>query len=258
MMSMYDSFSSDYDRFVSWPGRLAFEMPFIEQTLQRLTTGGQKPTVVDAACGTGMHAVELARRGYPTAGADVSAGMVDVARQNARKSGTVIDFRQAGFGEMTSAFGKDSFDALLCLGNSLPHVQDRPALVSAIADFAACLRPGGILLLQNRNFDAVMAAKERWMEPQSHREGDREWLFLRFYDFDPDGSIGFNILSLTRQQSQGWQQSVNRTRLYPFLSGELQQVLDDTGFRSIEFYGSMGGEPFDQQRSGNLVVVAWK
>ena len=57
---------------------------------------------------------------------------------------------------------------------------------------AACLRPGGTLLLQNRNFDAVMAEKNRWLGTQSHQEDEQEWLFLRFYDFDPDGLITFN------------------------------------------------------------------
>ena len=31
---MYEDFSSDYDRFVDWQGRLAAELPFIEQQLQ--------------------------------------------------------------------------------------------------------------------------------------------------------------------------------------------------------------------------------
>ncbi|MGQ9804240.1 MAG: hypothetical protein ACUVSH_10470 [Anaerolineae bacterium] len=50
---MYDDFSADYDRFVDWPGRLAAEVPFIVQRLQRV--GARR--VLDAACGTGMHAV---------------------------------------------------------------------------------------------------------------------------------------------------------------------------------------------------------
>jgi hypothetical protein len=31
---MYDDFSTDYDRFVDWNGRLAAEMPFIEGQLE--------------------------------------------------------------------------------------------------------------------------------------------------------------------------------------------------------------------------------
>jgi hypothetical protein len=42
------------------------------------------------------------------------------------------------------------------------------------------------LLIQNRNFDGVLARQERWMEPQAHREGETEWLFLRFYGKRPE------------------------------------------------------------------------
>jgi SAM-dependent methyltransferase len=61
----YDDFSQDYDRFVNWGSRLEAEIPFVEERLGELDLPkGQKPCVLDAACGTGMHAIELARRGY--------------------------------------------------------------------------------------------------------------------------------------------------------------------------------------------------
>jgi len=251
---MYDDFSTDYDRFVNWDERLASELPFLEQQLRTLAgPGGQAPRVLDAACGTGMHVIALARRGYAAAGADLSAGMIERARANA--AGEPARFEVAGFGELAAVYGPGSFDALLCLGNSLPHLLDSAALAGALADFAACLRPGGLLLLQNRNFDAVMAARERWMEPQSHREGQREWLFLRFYDFDPDGLITFNVVTLARG-ADGWQQRVASTRLYPLLAEETGQLLRAAGFKRVAQYGNMAGAPFDPAASGNLVSAA--
>ena len=32
---MYDLLSRDYDRFVNWPNRLAFEMPFLLKQLRQ-------------------------------------------------------------------------------------------------------------------------------------------------------------------------------------------------------------------------------
>ena len=149
---MYDDFSSDYDRFVDWPGRLAAELPFIEHQLQAV--GARR--VLDAACGTGMHALALARRGYAAVGADLSPGMIARARANAAAAGVDVPFEVAGFGELNARVGT-GFDALLCLGNSLPHLLAPAGLESALADFAACLRPGGLVLIQNRNFDAVLS-----------------------------------------------------------------------------------------------------
>jgi glycine/sarcosine N-methyltransferase len=250
---MYDDFSEDYDRFVSWAGRLAYEMPFLEATLAKYAPG---EPILDSACGTGMHAIALAQKGYASAGADLSPKMVERARVNAQKARVEVRFEAAGFGELAKTFGVRSFRAVLCLGNSLPHVLSEAELAGAIGDFAACLKPGGVLVLQNRNFDAVVKRRERWMEPQSYREGEKEWLFLRFYDYEPDGLISFNIANLRRDGDKPWEQRVMSTRLRPLLQVETVRLLGDAGFAEVACYGDMGGSPFNPETSGNLVVVA--
>lgn len=255
-MQMYDELSSDYDRFVNWNNRLPYELPFLERTLQG------KQRLLDAACGTGMHAIALARRGFDASGADLSSRMVARARVNAAEAGVAIDFREAGFGELAHNFvpeaGSPLFDAVLCLGNSLPHAVGPGALEAALRDLADLLRPGGLLLLQNRNFDAVTSRQERWMEPQAHREGESEWLFQRFYDFLPSGLIQFNLITLRREGTQPWQQHVASSLLRPLTQSDLAAALPAAGFDHIQWFGGLSGEPFDAEKSGNLVVLATK
>jgi SAM-dependent methyltransferase len=246
---MYDSFSVDYDRFVNWPARLSAELPFIEGQLQ----GVGAHRVLDAACGTGMHAIALAKPGYDVVGADLSTGMIERAQANARAKGVNAWFEVAGFGDLAARAGT-GFDAALCLGNSLPHLLTSADLAAALADFAACLRPGGLLLIQNRNFDAVLARGERWMKPQAHREGDTEWLFVRFYDFEPDGTLTFNVMTLRREREGGWDQQVAATRLWPLRQTELVDALQAAGFEGIACWGDMRGGSFEPENSGNLVV----
>ncbi len=254
---MYDAFSIDYDRFVNWPARLGAELPFIEGQLGAVAGGRADPLeVLDSACGTGMHAIALAQRGYTAAGTDVSAPMIELARSNARVSAVPVRFETAGFGELAEVFGRRAFDALLCLGNSLPHLLTGRELAAALDDFAACLRPGGLLLIQNRNFDAVLARRERWMEPQAHREDETEWLFLRFYDFDPDGLITFNVLTLQREGTDSWTQRVTSTRLRPLRQVDVMVALAAAGFTDVTCYGDMAGAAFNAETSGNLVVTA--
>lgn len=261
---MYDSFSTDYDRFVNWQNRLTFEMPFLETLLQPLADGEEKRPlrVLDTATGTGMHIIELARRGYKVFGTDVSAGMIAQARANTLAAHMQIGFDAIGFGQLHKTLFKDPdtlfFDAVLCLGNSLPHLLSPDEIKNALVDFAACLRPGGLVLIQNRNFDAVSARSERWMEPQSHREDGADWVFLRFYDFLPDGLINFNIVTLHRPKKGNWQQSVSSSGLYPLRQHELTQLLNAAGFENPVCYGSMSGEAFDGEKSGNLIAAARK
>jgi len=254
---MYDQLSHDYDRFVNWPGRLAYELPFLLHQLGTIKKPEGIPLrILDAACGTGQHAISLAKAGMQVAGADLSAEMIRVARQNADNAGIFPDFRAAGFGSLAATFGASRFDALLCLGNSLPHLLTPPELVSALKDFFACLAPGGLLLIQNRNFDAVLAAHNRWMEPQAHTEGEHEWVFQRFYDFESAGLIRFNIVTLRRQVPGEWQASISSTHLAPQTRQELEQALLTAGFTQIQSFGSLENVTFDPAKSGNLVILA--
>jgi SAM-dependent methyltransferase len=256
---MYDAFSADYDRFVNWSSRLKYELPFIERQLGALGGVGRSVRVLDTACGTGMHALGLAEKGYLTAGVDLSPEMIERARANAAAAGVIVRFAKAGFGSLAKTFSGEEifpFDALLCLGNSLPHILTPQDLALALTDFARCLRRGGLVIIQNRNFDAVLAKRERWMEPQSYQEGNNEWIFLRFYDYELDGLINFNIVTLRRQAGGDWQQHAAATFLYPLKQAEVVAALTASGFEDITCYGDMAGDAFDPSTSGNLIITA--
>ena len=258
----YDDFSADYDRFVDWEARLAQELPFLKDQLEIISKSSDHTVrVLDAACGTGMHAIALAREGYRMGGADISPQMIKKAEENARAAGVDPYFYSAGFGGLQTVFADSHllpFDALLCLGNSLPHLLTPSDILDALKDMANCLRPGGLLLIQNRNFDAVMAEKQRWLGTQSHREGENEWLFLRFYDFDQDGLITFNIVRLSREGGGDWQANISVTRLLPISQEMLVSLVKQAGFGDITCFGKLAQEAFDPQKSSNLVLTARK
>ncbi len=256
---MYDKLAQEYDHFVNWKSRLAFEMPFLVGQLDYIKKSKDATLdILDAACGTGMHAIALAKLGYQVSGADISQEMISIANANALEHGTNIDFRQAGFGSLSQLFGINTCDAVLCLGNSLPHVLSKLELDEVLKDFYNLLKPGGLLILQNRNFDSIMSKRKRWMEPQAHREGDNEWVFQRFYDFEDAGLIQFNFLTLKRKRGENWQVDLTSTLLMPLFVNDLLEQLVQSSFKVISTLGGLNDEVFDPLKSENLVIVAQK
>lgn len=247
---LYDAFAADYDRFVDWPARLAFEMPFFRDLL------GQRGarSVLDVAGGTGQHAIALTAEGYDVTTADISAGMVAAARENAVRAGVRLRVVQAGFGELAAKVG-GRYDAVLCLGNSLPHALTPEALDEALADMAALVAPGGVVVVQNRNFDRVLARRERFMPAQEGRAGEAEWLFFRFYDYD-EPLLRFNVVRLRRTGEEPWAARVDATLLRPWRHDDIAASMGRAGLIRLRLLGSYGGEPFDAAESGDLVVVA--
>lgn len=248
---LYDAFSGDYDRFVDWEGRLAYDLPFLVEELGR----ARARRVLDVACGTGWHAIALSQRGYEVVGADISTRMIERARENAAREGGPVRFVQAGFGQLAGQVD-EGFGGLICMGNSLPHVSDAEALREALVDFATVLRPGGVLIVQQRNFDQVWSEHQRFMPLQTRDEGNEEWLFFRFYDFRGE-KITFNMVTLKREGKR-WDYQVQATKLWPILREHLVEQLKAIGFSEITCYGNLRRSPFIPEQSGNLVVVAQK
>lgn len=245
--TMYDTFSLDYDRFVNWKARLPVEIPFLTSELASLSQGEGIPvSVLDVACGTGQHVIALTEAGFTCAGADFSAAMIAIARQNAAQRNLDIVFKHAGFGELEEAFGNVKFDGLVCLGNSLPHVLDERRLAETLADFRAVMRSGGKLVIQNRNFYPVLKERLRWMPPQTYREKNKTYLFARFYDFDPDGRITFNIQRFISEGTGSFDQQIISTRLWPLSQNQLAQALRTAGFGHLNYYGDLQGAAFDE------------
>jgi SAM-dependent methyltransferase len=246
---LYDAFSRDYDRFVNWQRRLDHDLPFLTKELVR----AEAQRVLDVACGTGWHSIALSQRGYEVVGSDISTRMIERAQQNAAREGASTRFVRAGFGQLAMRIS-ECFGGLLCMGNSLPHVSDAQALRETLLDFAAVLRPRGVLIIQQRNFDQVWTERQRFMPLEAHMEDGEEWLFFRFYDFR-EAAITFNMVTVRREEG-AWGYQVESTELWPIFRDHLVEQLESAGFGDIICYGNLRRVPFDPDRSGNLVVVA--
>ena len=253
---MYAQLAPVYDHFVNWKARLTYEMPLIFEHLRTMGKDQEDLNVLDAACGTGHHAIAVAKAGYRSSGADISPEMVSIAKGNATAADVRVDFRTAGFGQLGHAFRENApFQALMCLGNSLPHVSDENQMKATLQDFASVLEPDGLLIIQQRNFDQVMQKKQRWMEPQYDGNDKQNWTFFRFYDFEKDGRIRFNVLTLEREGQNHWDTQFSSTHLFPIVSSQLSSALNKS-FKNVKLYGNLAGEAFNPDSSSDLVVIA--
>ena len=169
----YDRLAHAFDVMTDWPARLAFEMPFIQRTLDQ----HKVHSVLDTACGTGWHAIALAQKGYTTAGCDASRAMIERARANAAKAGVNVRFETADFQRLDLFPGK--FKAILCLGNSLPHLLSREELVAAFGQIFGRLDRGGVVILHNLNYDLRLKTKPRFFSAS----GNADTLVWRFADY---------------------------------------------------------------------------
>ncbi|MBW4034192.1 MAG: magnesium protoporphyrin IX methyltransferase [Proteobacteria bacterium] len=132
--------------------------------------------VLDAGCGTGALAIEVARRGADVVAVDLSPTLVDLARERAASdpAASRIDFRA---GDMLDAAHGD-FDYMVAM-DSLIHYQ-RDDVVASLARIAPRVRhgmmftfaPGTPLLITARVVGRLFPRSDRSpaIEPQPERK----------------------------------------------------------------------------------------
>lgn len=95
-------------------------------------------SVLDAGCGTGRVAIELARRGVDVVGVDLDAGMLDTARRKAPQLSWIC-------GDLASLALPARFDVVVMAGNVMIFVEPGSE-ATVVARMAAHLEPEGRLI----------------------------------------------------------------------------------------------------------------
>ncbi|HWI02294.1 MAG TPA: class I SAM-dependent methyltransferase, partial [Acidimicrobiales bacterium] len=109
-------------------------------------------TVLDVACGSGLHLAAFQELGFEIEGVDVSAAMLDVARS--RLPGVALHQGDMG----TFRLGQ-RFDAVVCLFSSIGYMATLDDLAAAVVTMREHLLPGGVLVV------------EPWFEPDDWHDG---------------------------------------------------------------------------------------
>lgn len=182
-------------------------------------------TVLDVGCGTGRHAVELAKRGYRVTGVDLSEGMLAVARAKAAVDGLDVRFLQA---DATQFESEEKFDAAICLCEGGPGLvgQGDDAEAHDLAIFkrtADGLKPNAPFLLTTLNGYATI----RQMNDSIVHEGR----------FDPATMI-------SRYEDE-WElpEGTKIVQIYErlFIPPEVAKLLKQAGFRVDAIFGGTAG-----------------
>ncbi len=136
----HDQEAASYDG-LCYTQNTAQEVEFLIETLQ-LAAGA---SILDVGCGTGRHAIALARRGYRVTGLDLSDGMLARAREKAQAAQVEINWIQGDASRFALA---REFDAVICvcegafglLGGADDSIEQPLAILRNVS---RSLKPGG-------------------------------------------------------------------------------------------------------------------
>lgn len=195
--------------------------------------------VLDSGCATGSLAYELAARGFKVMGIDTSAGLIAQAVRRARTlpaDSRVPEFRLMDMLDAPKAFPAASFGAVLCLGNTLPHLPGPAEIGACLAGFRSLLEPGGRLVLQLIDFEKVIASGRGGLPAIDNAS-------VRFERDYPGLAIGRSFEFRARLWSKPAPlPAQGSVRLYALSGGELDSLLLSAGFGERSYLSGFSGE----------------
>jgi SAM-dependent methyltransferase len=121
------------------------EAAFVAARLEErgIAPGGR---LLELACGTGRHALELAAAGYRVTATDISPDMLAVARRRPNPGRAELQFVEADM--RRAAFGDATFDGVVCFFDSIGYLQTNDAIVATFRNTRRLLRPGGVMIFE--------------------------------------------------------------------------------------------------------------
>jgi len=199
--------------------------------------------ILDLACGTGRHAVVLSRGGFPVAGVDLSAPLLERAR--ARRAEPAPGFVRADMRRLP--FARGAFGAVVNFFTSFGYFEDPADDARVLSEVARLLAPGGAFLSDVFNASRVLAslvsreektvAGERVSIRRSHDAATRR--------IEKEITMGTGPTARTYRE---------RVRVY--LRDELEALHRESGLAVTAAFGDFDGTPFDPRRSPRLILLA--
>ncbi|MEK7477050.1 MAG: class I SAM-dependent methyltransferase [Candidatus Coatesbacteria bacterium] len=133
----------EYDQFGT-PPTTQQDCDFLVDLMRRQNAGS--PRLLDLACGTGRHAVEMAKRGYDVTGVDISEERLQDAQSQATKLGfTNCRFLKADLRDLRL---EPSFGYAYSFFNTFSLFVDNDDLLTILGKCRSCLTEGGRIVIE--------------------------------------------------------------------------------------------------------------
>lgn len=245
-MDHYEKMARDYDKF----GPIEDIDPKESGFFQRIFEQYGVKSVLDCACGTGKHLYMLGKLGVKVHGSDISPAMLAVAKENLARNHTTVPLILCDFTRLEDKL-KGTYDAVVCLSTSLPHLHTDEELLKALVSMKNRLNNKGILVLTQGTSHYNLYKSDK-IEPVVNAP---EFSRIFFKEHDAQFQT-IHVLDLHHSPTKN-ESNVYTMQYRILLDAEYKTLLEQAGFETVTIYGSFSGEAYDQN-SRRLIVLAQK
>ncbi|MEN3188274.1 MAG: methyltransferase domain-containing protein [Atribacterota bacterium] len=187
--------------------------------------------ILDLCCGQGRHSLELARRGFTKVyGLDRSHYLIQKARQQARKEGLNVQFKEGDARRLP--YPVSSFDVVLILGNSFGYFESVQDDLRVLQEVHRVLKPVGKIFIDVADGEYL---KDHFQARSWEWIGKKQFV-LRERSLSTDGQRLISREIITHVENGVIADQFYAERLYS--KEGLCAFLEESGFKDIICHGS--------------------
>ncbi len=227
--ALFENYARKYDEESFVKGTLG-ECDFIEKELSH----DKALRILDVGCGTGRHAIELAKRGYDVTGIDLSEAQLARAKQKAEESAVEVEFLHLDARELPF---RNQFDAVIMLcegGFSLMETDEMNYQILESVARALC-NPGRFIFTALNALFPLYHSIEEFMAGGSE-DGKATY---RSSTFDLMTFRNHSIITIIDDDGKEMELRANERFYVP---SEITWLLRSLGFKDIGIFGARLGE----------------
>jgi SAM-dependent methyltransferase len=238
-----------YAQLIHWPRRLQREGPFFRSRFEAAGVA----TVLDLACGTGHHAALFASWGLDVTAADGSPEMIAYCRSTHGESGH-LRWEVRMLQDPLAA--ERTFDAVVCIGNSLALLPDVVTAQAVAVRMIRMLNPGGVCIVQLLNLWRLPDGPIEWQKLKRVGGGAAERVVLK--GVHRVGRRGFVDVVVHDVRGTEPQMEAQCTSLVGLECEDLVEAFAAAGCDRVQTFGDYGQAAFERGSSPDLIIAAHK
>lgn len=225
---LFENYAEKYDKESFTQGTKG-ECDFIEQEL-----GSDKSLkILDVGCGTGRHAIELAKRGYDMTGIDLSERQIEKAREKAREQNLEVGFQQQDARDLPFD-GKFDVAIMICEGG-FPLMETDEMNFEILKNVSKALKDDCKFIFTTLNGLFPLYHSVEQYTASHTNEGNAVY---RSNTFDLMTFRDHNITEF--EDDDGNKKQLESNERY-YVPSEITWLLKSLGFTTIDIYGATLG-----------------
>ncbi len=248
----FDKFYSKFYDIIYYDKDYKKECDWIENTLEKFGISGRK--ILDLGCGSGNHAIELAKRGYEVVALDKSQYMIEKAAEKARNGNLKIDFIKKDIRDFDLG---TKFDVVISMFSVISYITENRDLLSTFSNVKKHLKDRGIFIFDAWFGPAILHQKPETKIKEIKISNSEKIIRLtlpKLNILDHTVEITYKVFYISENSFEEFEE-LHKVRY--FFPKEIEFFLTTAGFEKVHFFPflKLEGEPSIDDRDFSCIAL---